>query len=131
MIQRSGQMGVPVIAVDDDVVVGFDRPRLEQILARRQQARPALGAQVADAAAIGRQEGRRLPAGAYVGRVTPGSPAARAGLRTGDVLTALNGRPVRDVDDVERALGTLAAGQAAEIVWWRDGQELRGQVLFS
>jgi len=130
MIQRSGQMGVPVITVDDEVVVGFDRQRLEQILARRQKTRPALGAKVASAVAIGRKRGLDLPAGAYVGRVAPGSPAAQAGLHEGDVLLSLNRRPVRDVDDVERALGSLAAGQVAEIVWWRDGQELRGQVRF-
>ena len=33
MIQKSGQMGVPVIIVDDKVVVGFDRARLDSLLA--------------------------------------------------------------------------------------------------
>jgi S1-C subfamily serine protease len=131
MVRRSGQMGVPVITVDDEVVVGFDRPRLEQILARRQKKRPVLGAEVASAIAIGRKRGLDLPAGAYVGGVTPGSAAAQAGLREGDVLLSLNRRPVRDANDIERALNSLAVGQAAEIVWWRDGQELRAQVLFS
>lgn len=32
MINKSGQMGVPVIMVSDDIVVGFDRPRLSQLL---------------------------------------------------------------------------------------------------
>lgn len=32
MIQKSGQMGVPVIEVDGEIVVGFDRPRLEELL---------------------------------------------------------------------------------------------------
>lgn len=32
MFARSGQMGVPVITIDDDVVVGFDRPRLSELL---------------------------------------------------------------------------------------------------
>lgn len=32
MINKSGQMGVPVIFVDDDIVVGFDRPRLSELL---------------------------------------------------------------------------------------------------
>jgi serine protease DegS len=130
MIRRTGQLGVPVITVDDEVVIGFDRQRLEQILARRQAKRPTLGAKVASAVAIGRQRGLKLPAGAYVGQVTPGSPAAQAGLRQGDVLLALNKRPVYDASDIERALGSLAVGQAAELVWWRDGQELHGHVSF-
>lgn len=32
MINKSGQMGVPVIFVGDDIVVGFDRPRLSELL---------------------------------------------------------------------------------------------------
>lgn len=32
MIQKSGQMGVPVITVGSDLVVGFDEPRLRELL---------------------------------------------------------------------------------------------------
>lgn len=32
MIERSGQMGVPVIEVDGEIVIGFDRSRLETLL---------------------------------------------------------------------------------------------------
>ncbi len=32
MVRRTGQMTVPVILVDDEVVVGFDRGRLERLL---------------------------------------------------------------------------------------------------
>lgn len=32
MIQKSGQMGVPVITVDSDLVVGFDEEKLKQLL---------------------------------------------------------------------------------------------------
>ena len=32
MIEKSGQMGVPVITVDGEVVVGFNKPRLEELL---------------------------------------------------------------------------------------------------
>jgi len=32
MIQKSGQMGVPVIAIGDDLVVGFDRTRVAELL---------------------------------------------------------------------------------------------------
>lgn len=33
MIEKSGQMGVPVITIDKDLVVGFDQERLRQLLA--------------------------------------------------------------------------------------------------
>ena len=32
MIEKSGQMGVPVISIDKEVIVGFDEPRLRDIL---------------------------------------------------------------------------------------------------
>ena len=32
MIQKSGQMGVPVIVVDGEIVVGFNQAKLEQLL---------------------------------------------------------------------------------------------------
>lgn len=32
MINKSGQMGVPVIFVDNDMVIGFDEPKLKQLL---------------------------------------------------------------------------------------------------
>ncbi len=32
MIEKSGQMGVPVITIDDDMVIGFDERRLENLL---------------------------------------------------------------------------------------------------
>jgi len=31
MIQKSGQMGVPVLLVDEEVIVGFDKPKLESL----------------------------------------------------------------------------------------------------
>ena len=31
MIQKSGQMGVPVLVVNDEVIVGFDKPKLEEL----------------------------------------------------------------------------------------------------
>lgn len=32
MVEKSGQLGVPVIDIDGNIVVGFDKPRLSQLL---------------------------------------------------------------------------------------------------
>ncbi len=32
MFEKSGQMGVPVITIDDSLIVGFDKPRIAQLL---------------------------------------------------------------------------------------------------
>ncbi len=120
MVRRSGQMGVPVLVADGEVIVGFDRPRLERILARR-AAGPAaetrgikLGLLVRDAQ--GRVE---------VGGTRPGSLAERLGARGGDVVEQLAGQPIRSVADLERVARSLMADQPVDLVVRRAGQTLR------
>lgn len=122
MIRVSGQSGVPVITVDGQVVVGFDQKRLEQLLVTG--TRPGLGIAVSDAA-------RYIPGatGAYVGVVNAGSPGMRAGLRKGDVVTELNGRTVRNTEDLERLAAGLKAGSRVALVWLRDAELMRSEVI--
>jgi S1-C subfamily serine protease len=47
--------------------------------------------------------------------VYPGSAAARAGMRDGDVLIAINGTPVKDSDDIFLAISTMLAGSEARV----------------
>lgn len=47
--------------------------------------------------------------------VYPGSAAARAGMRDGDVIVSINGTPVKDSDDISLAISTLTAGAEARI----------------
>jgi len=53
--------------------------------------------------------------GVQVIEVVGASPADRAGLRVGDVVVALDGQPVADVDDVHRALSKLPIGAILEL----------------
>jgi putative serine protease PepD len=48
--------------------------------------------------------------GAKIARVTSGSPAATAGLTTGEVITAINGRPVSGPEDVVNDIAALKPG---------------------
>jgi S1-C subfamily serine protease len=123
MVRLSGQQGVPVITIDDEVVVGFDRRRLEEILARTSADRPKLGAAVADAAP------RLQVDGAYVGRVKPESPAARAGLVPGDVIVEMGRQPVRDAEDVERIAQSLRTAEPVRLVYLRQGQVLKTDLV--
>ena len=122
MIRKSGQRGVPVIVVDDQVVVGFDQARLEQLLPAR--PRRGLGASVADA-----EDFVRGARGALVGSVRPGSPAERAGLRKGDIIVELGGRPVIGADDLESLVGRLPSESRLIMRWSRGGQNMRGEVM--
>ncbi|MCB1372414.1 MAG: PDZ domain-containing protein, partial [Rhodobacteraceae bacterium] len=60
-------------------------------------------------------------AGVGVARVTPGSPAARLGLRPGDVITSIDSRPVRDPEEVAAALSGRGSITALTLI--RDGRE--------
>jgi S1-C subfamily serine protease len=57
--------------------------------------------------------------GVEVMSVEPRSPAAAAGVREGDIVLALDGRPVLSVDDVHRALGQWPVGQAMPVALLR------------
>jgi S1-C subfamily serine protease len=122
MIRVSGQSGVPVITIDQHVVVGFDQRRLEQLL--EAGGHPSLGIAVSDAA-------RYVPGatGAFVGIVKAGSAGMRAGLRKGDVITALNRAPVRTTGDLEAALASLKPGSTVSLVWRRDGDTMGAEVI--
>lgn len=53
--------------------------------------------------------------------VEPGAPAAKAGMLVGDVLIALDGKPIADTDDVQAVLGTESVGQEVKASIIRGG----------
>ncbi len=62
--------------------------------------------------------------GVLVGDVIRKSPAAGAGIRRGDVLTSLNGRPLMDVEDYRSTLTGFVPGDAMEIEVFRENKHL-------
>jgi S1-C subfamily serine protease len=92
--------------------------------------RPSLGV---SAASPDVQRALKLPAGVMVVQIVPGSPAARAGLQPfrrgqrgevigGDVITAVNDEPVKDLDDMLTALERRQPGETVTLSVWRAGQ---------
>ncbi len=127
MVRKSRQMGVPVITVDGEVVVGFNTRALEGLLARAATAGPSLGLKVADAAKIALKKGSGPTGGAYVGQIDANSPGQRAGLQVGDVIVSVDGQAVTGADDLSAILGRIRAGQTVEIAYLRDGQTQRAR----
>jgi S1-C subfamily serine protease len=121
MVRKSGQRGVPVIVVDEQVVVGFDQARLEQLL-KTAPRHAALGVSVADAVRFSPHA-----AGAYVGRVRAGSAGERAGLRLADVIVQIDGHPIRSAAELEELLGGLAPGARLAVQWLRGGEGMQGE----
>jgi serine protease Do len=62
------------------------------------------------------------PTGALVGEVEPNAPAAKAGIKTGDVITAVNGKKVNDPRELRLMIGSMAPGTKAHMDINREGQ---------
>ena len=84
-----------------------------------------LGVSMQDiSASMARALGMPETAGALVVDVEPSGPAARAGIRRGDVILSVDGKAVPDGRVLARQVALLQRGQKADIVLWRDGQKV-------
>ena len=59
--------------------------------------------------------------GALVGDVIPDAPAAKAGLKSGDVILSVNGKPIADAHSLQLTVSQCAPGSAATIKFIRNG----------
>ncbi len=72
--------------------------------------------------------GLKSASGAIVDKVMPSTPAAEAGLKTGDVITKMNGQKIDDAADLTRQIGALKPGAAIELTYLRGGAEKTAEV---
>ncbi len=117
-----------------NVGIGFAIPStmaayvMDQLIRFGEVRRGTLGVVVQNltpelAGAFGVENGR----GALVSEVLAESPAEAAGLRPGDVLTELNGIPIRNAQDFLNAEGQAPVGQPLEATYVRDGRDERAR----
>ena len=85
------------------------------------------GAAIADASKITVKKGLPMTLGAYLGRVSQGSIAYRAGLRAGDIVVELNMRRIATADDLEAAISKLRRGSHFSVVFLRGNKELTSE----
>ena len=67
--------------------------------------------------------------GVIITGVLNGGPAARAGMRPGDVVTRINGRPIRTVAELRSGITALRPGTAATFTALRQGQNVEMQLV--
>ncbi|MCC6778339.1 MAG: Do family serine endopeptidase [Hyphomicrobiales bacterium] len=67
--------------------------------------------------------GMKQAEGALVVEPQSEGPAAKAGVLGGDVVTAINGRAVKDARDLARRIGAMSSGTSAKLTLWRNGAE--------
>jgi serine protease Do len=61
--------------------------------------------------------------GALVAEPQADSPAAKAGIVSGDVITAVNGHAVKDAHDLAKQIGSMTPGTTVKLSIWRKGEE--------
>jgi serine protease Do len=128
---RGEVVGINTMIIDKGKGLSFAIPInivqeiLPQLVARGRVVRGYIGVDLLDTSAQLRQ-GLGIPperTGILVGKVERGSPAARAGLRQRDFITALDKAPVLNKGQFNRVISAKSPGTTVEITFLRDGKE--------
>jgi serine protease Do len=114
---RSGGFQGLAFAIPVDVALHVK----DEIVAHGRVDHARLGVTLQDLSApLAESFGLKSPNGALVASVMPGSAAAKAGLKPGDVITAIDGEPVRQAGDVSSRVGLARPGDDVKLAIWRD-----------
>ena len=111
-----------------NVGIGFAVPSnmaraiMNQIIRHGEVRRGRLGIEMADLTQeLAKKLGVNTLDGAIIAVVQAGSPAEKSGIREGDVVTALNGRPIRNATELRARLGLTPIGEEVEMRIQRTG----------
>jgi Do/DeqQ family serine protease len=112
------------IGIGFAIPVNMARYVMSELVASGRVTRGALGVNINTVTPeIAATRGLRSTRGAVIARVAPDSAAARAGLRTDDVIVSVDGQPVRDAGSLRAAIGLHPPGDRVQIGILRDGRE--------
>jgi len=107
------------------IPVSTARMVLDQIVKTGTVTRGWVGVEVADVTPAELESVRPgSPRGALIARVLAGGPAAKAGLKTGDILLEIDGRPVADQASMLNLVAALAPGSQAKVKLRRKEKEV-------
>jgi serine protease DegQ len=108
------------------IPVNLARQVMEQIIKQGRVERGWIGVQAQDIPPEAAESGKRGPVtGALIAGVVRGTPADKAGLKRGDIVIAINGKPIADVTDLSNLTAALKPGERGEFTVLREGREVR------
>jgi serine protease Do len=114
--QSGGYMGVG-FAIPSDTAKAV----MEQLLKHGKVERGLLGVNIQDLnQALAKSFGRTDTNGALVAQVVPESAAAKAGIKTGDIILDYNGTPITDASQLRNLVGATKPGSQTKLKIWRD-----------
>ena len=118
------------IGIGFAIPVNMVKGVMEQLIKYGQVKRGILGVNIYNVTPeIAKEFGLADSSGALVAGVTQGSSAERAGVKTGDIITSINGSTMRSAGELRNAIGMLRVGDKVEIGLLRDGRALKVSAL--
>jgi membrane-associated protease RseP (regulator of RpoE activity) len=115
-----------------EVVVVGSQPVHRHMMLERIANRGYLGVQVLELTPeLRRHFGAPEENGVLVSRVVPEGPAAAAGIEVGDVISAVDGEPLRTTGQVAARIGRRDEGEEVELEIWRDRSRLSTRVTLA
>ena len=107
------------------ISINMTKPVMRQLIANGRIVRPALNmVAVSVTPQIAYANNLGINRGALVTRVDEGGNAAAAGLQAGDVITAMEGHPVKDLHHLHESLDRHKIGDRVAVTVWRNGDSV-------
>jgi Do/DeqQ family serine protease len=120
------------IGIGFAIPVNMAKGVMDQLIKYGQVKRGVLGVNIYGVTPdIAKEFGLTESSGALVAGVAQGSAAERAGVKTGDIITSINGATMRDAGELRNTIGMLRVGDKVEIGLLRDGKPRKVTALIS
>ena len=105
------------------IPINLARNVMNQLVEHGKVTRGYLGVHIQDVTpALAKQFGLSQGGGVLIGDVSADTPAAKAGLKSGDVITELNGQPVSAANQLQVQISQMAPGTTVKMKIFRDGK---------
>jgi Do/DeqQ family serine protease len=112
------------IGIGFAIPVNMAKGVMDQLIKYGQVKRGVLGVNIYNVTPdIAKEFGLTESSGALVAGVAQGSAAERAGVKTGDIITSINGVTMKDASELRNTIGMLRIGDKVEIGLLRDGRQ--------
>jgi serine protease Do/serine protease DegQ len=120
------------IGIGFAIPVNMAKGVMDQLIKYGQVKRGILGVNIYGVTPdIAKEFGLAETSGALVAGVAQGSAAERAGVKTGDIITSINGVVMRDAGELRNTIGMLRVGDKVEIGLLRDGKPRKVTALIA